>query len=662
MSERLKVALFAGGRGAATIAQALARHPAIDLTVLVNAYDDGLSTGRLRRFVPGMLGPSDVRKNLVHLLLGPDGADAALRALLDARLPEGASWETGVRCLEAAAGLGPLPLEALEELHRRLSVRQAREAAAYSGRMLEHVRRRREEGEAFDFGDCAVGNLLFAGCYLLHGREFNEAVRRFGDFCGAAGRVLNVTRGENLVLVGIKEDGTLLEDEARIVAAQNPSSVAEIFLLERYLSGEEAAELSAAPFEEKARRLRELSRTPALSPEADRALREADLILYGPGTQHSSLLPSYLTEGVAEAVAANADAEKVFIANIRKDHEIQSETTRTLVRKLLHYLRRKDAVRIDAERLVTRFFFQKPDELYSASADYLAYSPDPALPSERIVHQDWEAGAGVHLGGKVLDEVIALANARAQVRLKASPYMVSIIVPALDEARTIPRVLHELVLLNFQPLGLGKEIVFVDGGSSDGSYELAAAEGSVRAYRLEGRPGRGAALRHGIEKAQGNVIVFFPSDGEYRAADLIPIVEAVAREDFGVVFGSRAIKCVNLTDRAREIYRGNLLGYLVGKYGGILLSVTSLLLYNRFVSDPLTGIKAFDARLLRELGLRSRGLDLETEIIAKLGRRRAFIFELPVHYRPRRKDEGKKTTILDGIKAFLALLRYKLAR
>ena len=57
--------MFSGGRGTESLTEAFVSHPQIDLFLLVNAYDDGLSTGRLRRFIPGLLGPSDFRKNIV---------------------------------------------------------------------------------------------------------------------------------------------------------------------------------------------------------------------------------------------------------------------------------------------------------------------------------------------------------------------------------------------------------------------------------------------------------------------------------------------------------------------------------------------------------------------------------------------------------------------
>jgi hypothetical protein len=84
-----------------------------------------------------------------------------------------------------------------------------------------------------------------------------------------------------------------------------------------------------------------------------------------------------------------------------------------------------------------------------------------------------------------------------------------------------------------------------------------------------------------------------------------------------------------------------------------------LFLYNRYVSDVLSSVKGYDAHLLKSLDLRSDGLDLEAEIVAKLSRRREYIMELPVEYHPRTRDEGKKTRPSDGFKVLRALLRFK---
>ena len=89
----------------------------------------------------------------------------------------------------------------------------------------------------------------------------------------------------------------------------------------------------------------------------------------------------------------------------------------------------------------------------------------------------------------------------------------------------------------------------------------------------------------------------------------------------------------------------------------MFLSILTLLLYNRYVSDVLTSVKAFDAKLLKQLALKGNGIDLDTELIAKLAKEREYIVELPVDFKPRTRAQGKKITAFDGLKAVAGLIR-----
>src|ERR1700689_1731751 len=86
---QINAVLFSGGSGPHSIAQALLRHPQIRLRILINAYDDGHSTGRLRRFIPSMLGPSDVRKNIDRLMPVTERCHQSLKSFSNHRLPVG---------------------------------------------------------------------------------------------------------------------------------------------------------------------------------------------------------------------------------------------------------------------------------------------------------------------------------------------------------------------------------------------------------------------------------------------------------------------------------------------------------------------------------------------------------------------------------------------
>ena len=538
---------------------------------------------------------------------------------------------------------------------------QLRQLSSFLASFRTYFHQQEKLGRTFNFTDCALGNLLFAGCYLEQGQNFNRAIDAFSDFYEVPrGVLLNITRGENLFLVAEKENGAALLNEADIVAAQDAAKITELFLMDEeiYLR---CVEKVPEPVGGWGKLLREGHRVPSVNPAAADALTEADVIVYGPGTQHSSLFPSYMTEGVAEAIAANTGADKVFIGNIHRDFDIQEDDASDLARKLLAAMSRKAQVAVNWLDVVSHFFVQGTDETSLSKANYVPFDKSRfTFPLETVKVRDWESQEGRHSGGYVVDELRHIVQSRIDIELAQVHHMVSIVIPMLNEEATIEQVLRSVTALDFQALGLAKEVIVADGGSTDRSVELARSVRNVKVFSLPKRLGRGAAMRLGLEKARGNLVVFFPGDNEYRAEDVYGIVSLMVSSRFRVVFGTRAVKCTDLSERLKRIYNNNWRLYLTSKYGGILLSVTTLFLYNRYVSDVLSSVKGYDAHLLRALALESNGLDLETEIVAKLARRREYMVEMPVEYKPRPQSAGKKIRSGDGLRALKALVRYRM--
>jgi len=659
---QIDVVLFSGGSGTDSIARALLKHPQIRLRVLINAYDDGHSTGRLRKFIPGMLGPSDVRKNINRLMPGGERCHQALKKFSDARLPLGIAATKAVQIVDAiiAGDHRELPAD-LAAQYRSLTVAQAEGLSSILRAFRGYFAEESQQGRTFDFTDCAIGNLIFAGCFLQQQRDFNRTIDAFGAFYEVPeGTLLNVTQGENLFLIAEKESGDIVLNEADIVATHSSASkIARLYLMEERCYREQM-EPGAPPPGGWMPIIQSGQRLPRINPAAADALVQADVIIYGPGTQHSSLFPSYMTEGVVEKIAANRAADKIFIGNILRDADMQEDDINDLARKFVLAMSCNGTARAEWADCVTQFFVQRTEDVPSSDARYVPFDPAKFMyPLDTVRLLDWESQEGRHSGGVVLDEVQRIVQGRIDIKLQRLHHMVSIIVPVLNEARTLEEVLKSLIGLDFLPLGLTKEIIVVDGGSSDESQRIAKALPPVRTFALAESEGRGAALRLGVEKARGNIIVFFAGDREYNIADLQTIVQTLVNSRYRAVFGTRAIKVRDMSKQLGGIYANHRWLYLSSKYGGILLSVLTLLLYNRYVSDVLTSVKGFDARLLRDLNLESKGRDLETEIIAKLGRRHEFILEVPVDYTPRTRSEGKKITVGDGLRAMLQLVRYR---
>ena len=219
----VRVVLFSGGRGSGALATTLIRTPGVVLTIAINGYDDGASTGEVRRFLGDALGPSDFRKNASRLASELKTCSAALVALLDRRLPAdstAATLASLIATLRQAdtvdAGVATPAAEPREQVATRLE-RFATELAG---------------GRPFNFDDCSVGNLVFAGSYLMANRQFNLAVDDYAALVGLApGLIENVTDGTNAHLVALDVDGRILAREADIVDATRHNRIRDIYLL-----------------------------------------------------------------------------------------------------------------------------------------------------------------------------------------------------------------------------------------------------------------------------------------------------------------------------------------------------------------------------------------------------------------------------------------------
>ncbi len=127
-----------------------------------------------------MLGPSDVRKNINRLMPVAERCQQALRSISDHRLPVGISRENALefitRCV--AGPFDRMPEKLIHDFDS-LTVAQSRLLASLLSSFVEYFYTEERSGRTFDFTDCAIGNLLFAGCYLQEGRDFNRTIRAF---------------------------------------------------------------------------------------------------------------------------------------------------------------------------------------------------------------------------------------------------------------------------------------------------------------------------------------------------------------------------------------------------------------------------------------------------------------------------------------------------
>jgi glycosyltransferase involved in cell wall biosynthesis len=222
---------------------------------------------------------------------------------------------------------------------------------------------------------------------------------------------------------------------------------------------------------------------------------------------------------------------------------------------------------------------------------------------------------------------------------------VSFLIPAYNEARTIEEVLDRI-----DALGIDRQVIVVDDGSTDGTGALVAArEGDVLLI-TQGNRGKGAAIRAAIPHIDGEIAVIQDADMEYDPAEVPSLIEPIERGVADVVFGSRLA--------GGKPQRAYLFWHLVGNR---FLSLVTGILFNTTLSDMETGYKAFRAEILPTLDLRENDFAIEPEITAKICKRNLRVYELPISYYGRSYAEGKKITWRDGFKALWVLVRVRLS-
>jgi len=202
----------------------------------------------------------------------------------------------------------------------------------------------------------------------------------------------------------------------------------------------------------------------------------------------------------------------------------------------------------------------------------------------------------------------------------------SIIIPVFNEETTVKEIIDRC-----RALPLDAEIVVVDDGSSDGTCDVLAKEdgndGVTVCYHEQNR-GKGAAIRTGIEKCSGDIVVIQDADLEYVPEEFPALVQPIVDGYADVVYGSRFLG----THRVFKV---------VHYFGNKFLTLVTNVLYDTMLTDMETCYKAFRAAIIKDVKIKSDRFNFEPEITAKVFKKKKLrVYEMPISYHGRDYDEG----------------------
>jgi glycosyltransferase involved in cell wall biosynthesis len=223
----------------------------------------------------------------------------------------------------------------------------------------------------------------------------------------------------------------------------------------------------------------------------------------------------------------------------------------------------------------------------------------------------------------------------------------SVLMPAYNEATTLLAAVKRVLDVDY-PCEM--ELVVVDDGSTDDSWRILAELDEHRIVRRQ-HPrnlGKGAAIRTAVQAATGDYMVICDADLEYAPEEIPRLLEPVLVGDTTVVYGTRSFG----SNTAYSFW------YVLGNKA---VTMYANAMFNTWISDLETCFKLMPLALYRDLDIRSSGFGMEAEVTGKLLKREELPFEVPISYKARRRDEGKKLTWRDGVEALWIITKVRLS-
>ena len=224
----------------------------------------------------------------------------------------------------------------------------------------------------------------------------------------------------------------------------------------------------------------------------------------------------------------------------------------------------------------------------------------------------------------------------------------SIIIPCFNEEKTIKTIVDKVLKFNL----FDKEILIIDDGSTDQSKEiikkLSKENPIIKCFFLEKNLGKGAALNKGFKEAGGDIILIQDADLEYDPKDYPILIKPFIETDADIVYGSRFL--------GGEYVRLNFFWHFLANK---LLTIVTNIVTNLNMSDMETGYKVFKKNVINSVEIKEKSFGVEPEITVKLAKKKFVFYEVPISYRGRSYEEGKKITLKDAFVALYCIFKYR---
>ncbi len=617
----MKICCFSGGRGAQTILLELSRLRNVDLSLVINGFDDGKSTGEIRRLVPNFLGPSDFRKVMSALTPPTTKSQVALSNLMEFRI-DLEIFDINKSLLSQ--------LQSTEEISKLYDLLDggARQKIENSFVSLMNFLQSNNLISNHFLQDMSIGNLIFAGIYISKGMSFEKMLSEISEMLGLGCSIISATdRGGDFTLVALLENGDFLLNEASIVESQHKSKIVEI----GFIKTNEVEEINQNLLrlinkEERIEVLKKITLTPKINIDAEKDIIESDIIIYPPGTQYSSLYPSY--QICNEAIKRSKAKKRVLFCNLDYDNDIIDLRWQDIVDRFLKYHNDEEN-----KHSLTDIFIDEITELTGGVECNYKNAKVHFVSLRSSKNKRKHSGILVR---NCIAELYYQKNTTPSIKiLTATPN-------SLNNYNKLHEDLGEIAKDTCKLTVLHETYTIDDGGFLHYRYNKIITE----------------KTSEWLKQPDTDYLLIYGFDGLYDSLDILTLINALKNNLGTIAIGNRFTTKKILQNARTAAYGDSVLNSIASEVGGWLIKKVFEFKFKSIIEDPLSGLILLSRSDIERIKMSNKSFSTIPVLIGGVIKEGGVVISQSINYLPLRgyRSRGKLNL---GLKTLFSLLMWR---
>jgi 2-phospho-L-lactate transferase/gluconeogenesis factor (CofD/UPF0052 family) len=583
-----KVALFCGGSGSETIIKYLVNQKDIKLTLIVNAFDDGKSTGILRKNIPGLLGPSDFRKNFSYLVNLFSNEQRNIKKIFEYRFKKKILINDFYISIKNSKNINKYLPNEINFLEKKNDIF---DYLLTSTKFLS--------SKNIDLLDFSLGNLIFVGIFLIKKKNFNLALKKFTSLINTNVEIINISNNKNRWLVALNNKNKIISNESNLVQKKQYAAIKEIFLIEKEFVHHSIDGFSK---ERKIEYLRKINSIPKINHNAKNCILKSNFIIYGPGTQHSSLFPSYI---IANKYIKKSKAKKVMIMNLDHDNDIMNLNSTQILTRALKYLNFKKKT----DKVINTVLIDRKCKFNNLNKTFKGIE---------IINTDLRDSffEKKHSGRKIYNEIFYKDDQKKNL---------TIFINSIDNDNFILDYLDQITNINYLKF-FNKMTIIING-----KINKLLKKKNIIFKNIKENFAETFIFNTWYKNKTSNYLVTINGDGYYDTSKIIQHITLMKDLDCGLLIGSRNQNRSQHFENIKKLYGTNKLLYFFSKFTELFFIITFFFKLKFILTDPHSGYRIYSKKNVKSIKIEKTKI-APSALLKKLVKEKTEVFEVPIKY------------------------------